>query len=380
MSVTRTLLELATDAARFFRSGLNDFRLSVLGDGQINDTFLVACNGDRVIYYVLQRINRQVFPQPELIMANLRTLVSHLDQRLRVDADEHFSGWEVVRPIYAKDGSYWYIDAEENFWRMLSYVGAADNFNRVKNHAQAREAGRALGLFHRLVWDLPPARLADTLPGFHVTPGYLAEYDRLIRRSPGKITSGDEDYCQRVIEEQRTFVPVLEKAISQGVLPVRVIHGDPKLSNIMFAQKSGRAICLVDLDTVKPGALHYDIGDCLRSCCDQGCTASSGNDNALFDIDVCRNLLSGYLAEMAALLTEVDYEFIYPAFKLITFELGLRFFSDHLAGDIYFKTENGGQNLSRALSQFKLLACIEDSETVIRDIVEECRQSNDSDT
>ena len=267
MPVTSELLKKAGEAVRSFFPGRNILGLDELGDGHINDTFLVVFAGDPASGYVLQRLNRQVFSQPELIMANLRVLADHIDRQLLDAGHEHFAGWAVIRPIGTTGGRDYFIDPADNFWRMLSYVGGAASFDRVKNGAHAREAGRALGLFHRLVWNLDPELLADTLPGFHVTPRYLDDYDQVLRRPVRQISSVDEEYCARVIEGQRSFAPVFENAIRNGVLSVRVIHGDPKLANIMFDEKTGRALSLVDLDTVKPGLLHYDIGDCLRSCC-----------------------------------------------------------------------------------------------------------------
>jgi Ser/Thr protein kinase RdoA (MazF antagonist) len=345
-----------------------------LGEGHINDTFLVSLEGDRTNSYVLQCLNRQVFPQPELIMANLRVLADHLDCRLRDEVHKHFESWQVIRPISAADGRDYFIDSDNNFWRLLSYVSGAASFDRVRDGDHAKEAGRALGFFHRLVWDLDPGLLADTLPGFHVTPKYLADYDRVLRQPVRQISSVDEEYCVRTIEGQRSFVPVLEDAARNGLLSVRVIHGDPKLANIMFDEKSGRAVSMVDLDTVKPGLLHYDIGDCLRSCCNPAGDNLENLGDVRFDIEICRNMLGGYLAEMAPLLTEAEYEFIYPAVKLITFELGLRFFTDHLEGDVYFKVDHSGHNLQRAMAQFRLMASIEESERLICNIVKDLRR------
>lgn len=368
MPGTSELFVKAAAAVQAFFPGQQILGLDELGDGHINDTFKVVLGPEKSGPFVLQRLNRRVFPQPELIMANLRVLADHLSGRLGQGA-ANFSDWQVVRPVVATDGRDYFIDSANDFWRMLSYVGGTTVFDRVRNRGHAREAGRALGLFHRLVSDLEPGLLVDTLPGFHVTPRYLADYDRLLRR-PGVLVSGSgADYCARTIEAHRAFAPVLEDAARKGLLPVRVIHGDPKLTNILFAEKTGRAVSLVDLDTVKPGLLHYDLGDCLRSCCNLAGDAGGSLTGVEFDLGTCRELLGGYLAEMAPLLTEADYEFIYPAVRLLTFELGLRFFTDHLAGDIYFKVDYGGQNLQRALVQFRLLASIEKAAALIGDMV-----------
>lgn len=374
MSVSANLLEKGMSAVRFFMPDRQIIRLERLGEGHINDTFLVVLGGDQPNRYVLQRLNRQVFPRPEMIMANLRVLADHLDCRLGGDAQQHREGWQVVRPISTVNDRDLFVDADNNCWRLLSYVGGT-SFSRVRDGAQAREAGRALGFFHRLVGDLDPDLLADTLPGFHVTPNYLAAYHLLMEQLSHQNRNVDEEYCARIIEEQRHFASVLEDAARDGLLPVRVIHGDPRLANIMFDESTGRAVSLVDLDTVKPGLLHYDIGDCLRSCCNPAGDNLESLADVRFDPEICHQLLTGYLAEMAPLFTAADYEFIYPAIKLIAFELGLRFFTDHLAGDIYFKVDFSGQNLHRAMAQFRLMASIEESESLIRGIVRKCCQN-----
>jgi len=321
----------------------------------------------------LQRLRRQVFPQPELIMANLRVLADHLGRKLAENKSNYFAHWQVVQPFCSPGGKDYYLDSAGNFWRMISYIEGVAGRDRVRDVAQAQEMGQALGFFHRLLSDLDPTLLADTLPGFHVTPQYLANYDRLLLQPEIQISNDEEEYCCQVIEEHRSIASVLEDAARQGLLPIRVIHGDPKLTNIMFDEISGRAQGLVDLDTVKPGLLHYDIGDCLRSSCNPVGDRFEKLYDVRFDSEICRHLLGGYLTEMAPLLTPTDYEYIYPAVKLLTFELGLRFFTDHLAGDQYFKVNYHGQNLLRAMAQFRLLASIDDSETVITNIVQKCR-------
>lgn len=378
MLVNENIFENARGAVLAFFPDRDILGLEVLGGGHINDSFLVSLTGDSDDKFVLQRLNRQVFPQPELIMANLRVLADHLEHRLQVAGHKCFDGWQVVRPIIAAAGRYYFVDSGDNFWRMLSYVGGATNFDRVQDSNHAKEAGRALGLFHQLVSDLDPELLEDTLPAFHVTPAYLADYDRVFKSSLRQLCSVDEEYCARIIEDHRSCVAVLEDAARQGILPTKVIHGDPRVANIMYDERCGRAVSLVDLDTVKPGLLHYDIGDCLRSCCNPAGDRVEKIDNVRFDPQICRNLLGGYLAEMAPLLTDVDYEFIYPAVRIITFELGLRFFTDHLAGDMYFKVSHNGHNLQRAMIQFRLLESIEGSESLICNIVERCRQDIES--
>ncbi|MDT8334720.1 MAG: aminoglycoside phosphotransferase family protein [Desulfurivibrionaceae bacterium] len=374
MSPRKSLPDSARRAAAAFFPGHALVRLDKLGEGHINDTFLVIPAGARHDKYVLQRLSPRVFKRPELVMANLRVLADHLDRRLRDDVAQHFSGWRLVFPLAARDGRDYYIDPAGNFWRMLNYI-AGEMDDPLAESGRAGEAGRALGLFHRLVADLDPGCLVDILPGFHVTPGYLADYDRIA----GRDGDAEEEYCAGVIDRRRAFAPILENAARDGLLPIRVIHGDPRPANIIFEVTSGKAVSMVDLDTVKPGLIHYDIGDCLRSACNRAGDDIDDLDRVGFDTGKCSELLSGYLAEMGALLTDADFRFIYPAVRLLAFELGLRFFTDHLAGDIYFKVAYRGHNLQRALAQFRLLESIEESADAIHDIIGKCGRAGGDD-
>lgn len=357
--------------AFFSGDDLVGVEIEPLGKGHINESFLLRVGGGgNAGQYVLQKINRRVFPEPEEIMANLRTLAGHFD---RYGVDRKDGGLETIRPLSAIDGKDYAIDHEGNYWRAINYVKDVVACEKISSPEQAGEVGRALGLFHRLTSNLDPASLADTLPGFHVTPEYLAQYDRLMENPAREVSLPAERYCLEIISGRRGLVDVLEEAAEQNFIRCQVIHGDPKLDNILFDRQTGKAVALIDLDTVKPGLLHYDIGDCLRSSCSP--IGDSGFvQDVVFDLGTCREVLQEYFREMAPLLTEKDLEYIFPAVRLITFELGLRFFSDYMAGDVYFKTTRAGQNLHRAMVQFALLESIERLESPIRGIITQLSQ------
>ncbi len=342
-----------------------------LGSGHINDTFLVTFAAGAPRQVVLQRLNLAVFPAPEQIMANLAVLAEHLAARLNQEPPGGADPRMVVRPLGGVAGRQYFREPGGDFWRLISYVENAEHRESLATPEAAREAGRGLGIFHRLVADLDPARLADTLPGFHVTPAYLAAYDRLLAAGRGEGVLPGEKYCREMIAARRGLAETLEEAARLGLIHPRVIHGDPRLANLLFDRSSGRAVALVDLDTVKPGLLHYDLGDCLRSCCNPVGDDPEDLTEVVFALEICRELLGGYLAEAGVTLGPADFQLIYPAVRLLAFELGLRFFSDHLAGDVYFKTEQPGQNLRRALGQFRLLESIEAQEGEILAIVVE---------
>jgi Ser/Thr protein kinase RdoA (MazF antagonist) len=233
--------------------------------------------------------------------------------------------------------------------------------------------GRALGRFHLLIHDLPCDQLADTLEGFHVTPRYLQAYRSVLASQPPGAGCQGSRWCHAFVAQRLQLAPVLERARDQGLLRLRPIHGDPKGNNVLLDRRSGEAVALVDLDTVKPGLVQYDIGDCLRSGCNPA--GEDANDPAAvrFDLDLCRPMLSGYLELARPCLSAADLDHIAVAVRLIAFELGLRFFTDHLAGNRYFRCRHPNHNLERALVQFRLTESIEAQQQAIAQLVEELR-------
>jgi Ser/Thr protein kinase RdoA (MazF antagonist) len=226
-------------------------------------------------------------------------------------------------------------------------------------------------MFHTLLSDLPPDRLSDTLKGFHIAPFYLKHYEEVLEKYKGR--SPEVNYCLQFINRRTAWAHVLENAKAQGKLCLRPIHGDPKVNNIMIDTATGQAISIVDLDTVKPGLIHYDIGDCLRSGCNILGEETGQWERVHFDPDLCKAILQSYISMAKEFLTENDFFYIYDSIRLIAFELGLRFFTDYLEGNVYFKVRHPEHNLARALVQFKLTESIESQERTIRNIIREIR-------
>jgi len=327
------------------------------GGGLINANFLVTAEGAR---YILQRINDAVFPQPERIMSNLSVLAGHV-------AAHAESGLRIPALVRARDGRFFVRDGQSGFWRLMEFIPNTRGLARIGDPEQAREVGRIVGRFHVLVSDLPVDRFAVTLPGFHVTSGYLERFKQVLATR----TSVHPEALSRAIAcvtARQARVDVLEAARQDGQLPVRVIHGDPKLDNILFDRVTGRAVSLIDLDTVQAGLVHYDIGDCLRSCCGRG----SRSAGAGFDLGLCRAILGAYADEIGGLLNTTEIELLFDAIRLIPLELALRFLTDHLEGDRYFRVTERGQNLRKAGIQLALVEDIEGKEREIRAIIAAC--------
>lgn len=364
---------LRTIASQFAGKG-KIAAIETLGSGNINDTFLVSlespCPSPHPPIpprrFVLQRLNARVFRQPHLVVQNVRAITNHVHQRLEQTPLQR--RWEVPRLIPTVGGGDCWQGQDGSYWRALGFIEGSKSFDTLEDTTQAQEVGHALGTFHTLISDLSPDNLADTLEGFHITPGYFQHYEAVLGKN-GAAQAPEVKYCLDFVRQCQHWVDVLETAKEQGKLPLRLMHGDPKINNVLFDSTTGRAISIIDLDTVKPGLVHYDIGDCLRSGCNPAGEETECWETVSFELDLCQGILRGYLDAARAFFTENDYAYLYDAICLIAFELGLRFFTDYLAGNVYFKASHPEHNLARALVQFKLTESIKSQETTIRQLI-----------
>lgn len=341
------------------------------GTGNINDTFLVTTGA--VGCFILQRINRHVFKNPAWIMENIRTYTTHVAARLKADPAASARRWETPKIVTTGEGQDYVIDEGGEFWRALSFIDSARTYAKIQSVEHAREVGYALGRFQSLISDLDSGRLHDTLEGYHITPRYLAHYDAVVANGDFVIRSAEVDYGMRFMAAHRDAIPVLEEAKQQGKLRLRLAHGDPKVDNVMIDDATGQAVGLIDLDTIKPGLVHYDIGDCLRSGCNPLGEETEDIAAVTFDMDLCRAILQGYLPLVRDFFSENDYAYLYASVRLLAIEQGLRFFTDHLEGNVYYKVRHERHNLARALVQFKLAESIEAQEADIHAVIDSCR-------
>jgi len=326
------------------------------GEGLINRTYLVMTSGPS---YVLQRINGHVFPNPNDILANLHQLNLHHRR-------QPATALQLPALVATGSGELGYQDRTGALWRMLEHIPGTRTLTRLDHPEQAAAVGRALGRFHRLCADLSPAALARILPDFHVTPHYLEHLFLVLAERPELAQAPELRWASAFVRDRQRLAGLLEAGRAEGRLPERVCHGDPKLENVLFDEAGRQAVSLIDLDTVQPGLLHHDIGDCLRSCCNRRGEAGQGPS---FDLDLCRGLLAGYAHATEGLLAAHELTLLYEAVRLIPYELGIRFLTDHLEGDRYFRVRRPGENLTKALTQFHLVADIEDKQTEIKRLI-----------
>ncbi|MFK5923862.1 MAG: aminoglycoside phosphotransferase family protein [Verrucomicrobiota bacterium] len=364
----------AEEVAKKFQVPGRLVTLKSITTGNVNDTYRVIL---RTTFseeqFILQRINKTVFTKPALVMSNMKRVTDHAHRRIESEADGADRIWQLPRVIPAKDDKDYVIDSEGEYWRALSLIASTTCYDRVDSIEHAIETGVVLGHFQRIISDFPVDQLEDTLPGFHITPLYLANYDAVLATSEAQerlASSGEARRLARFVEERRDFCSVLEDAVARGELKLRPIHGDPKITNIMIDNLSGKGTSIVDLDTVKPGLIHYDFGDAARSCCNPAGEETTDLSEVFIDMDFFDGLVKGYLRQADSFLSEADHNYLYDSVRLISFELGLRFFTDYLAGDVYFKTSYDGQNLNRARVQLKLCDSIESNEAPMKRALE----------
>ncbi len=328
------------------------------GSGLINETFLCEFS-DRngVRSYILQHINKSVFKRPDLVMENVAIVTEHLQARLR---REGVADPASVTPalVLARDGRSHHIDGAGEYWRMFHFIEAGEVFDIVRDAGHAYEVGRGLGRFQALVADLPPGRLHDTLPGFHHTPIYLSQLDEAVRLDRESRLAGAQAEVA-FAQARRQLAPLLTDPMESGRIPIRVVHNDPKVNNVLIDRQTGKALCMLDLDTVKPGIVHFDFGDCVRSAANPAGEDARDLDSVAFDRSRYDALREGYLSEASSFLVQEEIELLPISVRVITFELGIRFLTDHLSGDRYFHTRFSGHNLHRARVQFRLLESME---------------------
>ncbi|MGD1919014.1 MAG: phosphotransferase enzyme family protein [Pleurocapsa sp.] len=362
--IDRNLIAIANQ----FTSESKVTNIQQYGSGNINSTFLVTL--DAKPPFILQKINTTVFCQPKLIMKNMCVLSDYVSQRLAQSSLSTINRrWLIPQVLSTSQQQNYWIAEDNSFWRAISFIDNSQSFDTIQNIQHGQEIGYGLGMFHHLINDLPIDLLADTLEGFHITPGYLRHYQKVV--STTKIKSSSEvDYCLKIISDRPNLPHVLESAKASGKLTIRTIHGDPKINNIMIDCSTNQAVAMIDLDTVKPGLIHYDIGDCLRSGCNRLGEETKDWKKVNFDPELAEAILQGYLSVAQNFLTDDDYKYIYDSIRLLAFELGLRFFTDYLEGNIYFNINHPEHNLNRALIQFKLTESIEEQEASIKNIIQ----------
>jgi hypothetical protein len=341
------------------------------GSGHINDTFCATFDqaGTRV-RYIMQRINHNIFKNPVTLMENIERVTSHLAGKMSEENDLYRRTLTVMP---SREGKPYVLDAEGNYWRTYLFIEKARTFDAVESPRQAFEAAKAFGRFQKMLSDLPAPRLHDTIPDFHHTPKRFATLEKAI----------EADVANRAkLARQEIEFALKHKAMASVLigasLPEHVTHNDTKLNNVMLDDITGEGVCVIDLDTVMPGLVLYDFGDMVRTTTSPAKEDERDLSKVVMQFPMFEALVRGYLSTAAEFLTPDEKKFLPFSGKLITFEIGLRFLTDFLAGDTYFKVHRENHNLDRCRTQFKLVESIAQQEEPMNALIESIADNNDA--
>lgn len=334
------------------------------GNGNVNDTFVATLeDGDTKKKYTLQRINHQVFKNPAELMDNFSRVSRHLQTK---------PGRHCLRVIPAKDGQFYHLDEDGNYWRLIEYIEGVKCLEVPENRKQAYEVARTFGQFQADLLDLPGKRLLETIPEFHNTPKRYDSFSTALSLDAKKRASAVKEWTDFVQGRK-----ILCDALRAEELPVRVVHNDTKINNVLLDAQSEEGVCAIDLDTVMPGCVLHDFGDLVRTA---ACPVSEDETNfekVIFLPETYEAIVEGYYQATCGFLSDLEIRGLAKAPLVITYELGVRFLTDYLLGDTYFKINYPEHNLNRAKVQFSLLSSMEDHEERMEAIVAKVCQSTE---
>jgi hypothetical protein len=333
------------------------------GSGHINDTYCAVFDqAGTTTRYILQRINHNIFKKPVSLMENIQRVTAHLAAKMSGLPD---SSRRVLTLIPSWEGLLYHRDEQGNYWRAYLFIENARTYDAVVSAGQAFEAAKAYGRFQRLLADLPAPRLHDTIPDFHHTPKRFAALVKAVEND-GFNRAG---LAKAEIEFALKRANIVGGLINAG-LPERVTHNDTKFNNIMLDDATGEGVCVVDLDTLMPGLTLYDFGDMVRTTTSPAKEDELDLNRVTMQMPMFEALLRGYLTFAGDFLTPAEKQLLAFSGKLITFEIGLRFLTDFLGGDTYFKVHRNGHNLDRCRTQFKLVESMEAQEDSMNELIE----------
>jgi len=332
------------------------------GSGHINDTYCVVFNqAGASVRYLAQRINHNVFENPAAVMENIQRVTRHLGAKSAGHPDASRMSLTLVP---TREGLPWFRDADGNYWRVYLFIEKARTYDAVESASQAFEAAKAFGLFQKSLADFPPPRLHDTIPDFHHTPKRFVRLEQAVAAdvvNRAQSVAAEIDFALR-------HKPMTSALLDAG-LPERITHNDTKFNNVMLDDATGRGVCVIDLDTVMPGLSLYDFGDMVRTTTSPSPEDERDLSKVTMQFPMFEALARGYLSSASEFLTAPEKERLPLAGKLITFEIGIRFLTDYMEGDTYFKVRREGHNLDRCRTQFKMVESIAQQEDAMNRLV-----------
>lgn len=329
------------------------------GSGHINDTYAAYFkrpNG-KMHRYILQKINHKIFKDPPSLMKNIESITEHL--RKKITASGGDPERETLNIIPTTSGRSFYVSETGEYWRGYVFIENAKTYDIVENPTHFYNGGKAFGRFQRLLSDFPVDQLSETIPNFHNTEKRFEALLEAIYKDPANRAVNVKDEIKFAIAREKDASELVNR-LNSGMLPLRVTHNDTKFNNVMIDDKTGEGICVIDLDTVMPGLSLYDFGDSIRTGTNTGAEDERDLSRINMDLNLFESFTKGFLESTAGSLTPTELEYLPFAAKIMTFECGIRFLTDYLNGDTYFKVHREGHNLDRTRTQFKLVKDMEE--------------------
>lgn len=343
--------------------------------GHINESYAAVFRvaGHEPHRYLLQRINHHVFRSPERLMQNIEGITRHIRNKVvAAGGDPDREALTLVRTV---DGGVLHRTPGGEYWRAALFVEGAQTYDSARSLQQVYSAGQAFGKFQRLVSDFPAEQLHETIPDFHHTPKRFETFVQAVQRDAQNRAHTVQAEI-RFVELRAAETSVLVDSLEAGILPQRVTHNDTKFNNVMIDDATGQGICVIDLDTVMPGLSLYDFGDAVRSGANSAAEDERDLSRVSFDLEVFEHLVAGYLDAAGEFLTAAEIDYLPFSAKLMTLECGMRFLTDHLNGDRYFRIHRPDHNLDRCRTQFKMVRDMEEEVAAMERIVECHRQGH----
>lgn len=338
------------------------------GCGHINDTYLVTCKKSK---YVIQRINHLIFKKPWEVMENIINICDHLKSKVMLYGGN--PDRETLTFITAKDGTY-LAKVDGNYYRAYNFVDDAITYQTIENPAHFYSAGKAYGKFQNMLSDFGADRLHETIENFHNTEDRFFKFQTAVSENKAGRKDQVKEEIDFVIKRQDKYGVIVD-LLKENKIPLRVTHNDTKLNNVLMDGKTGEAICVIDLDTVMPSTLLCDFGDAIRFGTNTADEDEKDLSKVNFDINLFEQFAKGFLEEMKDSITKTEVEYLPFSAILLTLECGIRFLTDHLDGDVYFKTHRENHNLDRARTQFKLAFEMEKKEQEMKEIIDRIYKS-----
>lgn len=340
-----------------------------ISSGHINDSFAAVYDqAGTTARYILQRINHEVFRDPSAVMENIGRVTRHTADKLIDDGFNDVTR-RVLTIIPTRDGEVLYVDREGNSWRCYFYIEKARTHNVAGSATLAYEAAKAFGTFGRHLQDLDGASLHETIPRFHHTRSRFDTFMQAVNEDPMNRAADVKDEIA-FFEKHEPDVDVVLDRLASGEIPLRVAHNDTKINNVMIDEITSEGICVIDLDTVMPGTPLYDFGDLVRTSTSPAAEDERDLSKVMMQMPMFQALVLGYLKGSGDLLTKPELDLLAFSGRLIGLEIGLRFLTDHLLGDKYFKIHRPGHNLDRCRTQIRLVESIEWQEDEMRALVD----------